>query len=685
MEVVQEILTRVSLAAAGGLIFACFVLRYGAAVLRLAERALRGFAALPFVAKVVLPAFLGVAILYGGSKTNAPPAQLLRSLPRMVPVRWRFADDTVMQRVRFDNWHRRGAVNDWRRVKFADGWVFPSGTNHLASVMVMSRGEIRPRLQNTNAVARLSERLTMRPGEAEFFAERTASNTYRFAWENCRDATNALKSAAVELFRNGDIRVTEQDGVRFLPRQIPFPHNGFGQDADWVRANFTNAEEILSVGYPNWVDAQVGVGLENGLYKLTATFPADPLEATLLKVGNYRVCVTNAGEYVFLLEKGPEYGLAIEPFNDQVTYSMQDDVCTDIPLLMSWGNDWGFLGKWTTDGDWEWLYRPELTDGVLWPGSCCWLPAFFGSPDCAYVGPGGGPTVFTANFRDYRYAEEVHYQWECSDPEVIIVSPNAAETEIRFRTMPSWRSTDISVTATTSNHVYFSELQEFVYGTNSTPQVRPVLMTPTVVVQNGKRRKLRVGFSSDYDEDNGTLRLSCVRGRDRITLWSAETGGALVDFEQSWPCSSFEDFECYIAGTNTSETVDDVEFTLVYASEAGDLMTVQGSVTVVDYVSEPISSFGCPVLSDRPLMNPCAIRQGRSEAYWAILLPTNAPASWLSWRARVGQASFPNGNEGSMVFVDATSSNLVLEALIYGYDDEPDPIEFKVDVVQEDE
>ena len=28
---------------------------------------------------------------------------------------------------------------------------------------------------------------------------------------------------------------------------------------------------------------------------------------------------------------------------------------------------------------------------------------------------------------------------------------------------------------------------------------------------------------------------------------------------------------------------------------------------------------------------------------------------------------------------------LLLEALIYGYDDEPDPIEFKVDVVQEEE
>ena len=39
----------------------------------------------------------------------------------------------------------------------------------------------------------------------------------------------------------------------------------------------------------------------------------------------------------------------------------------------------------------------------------------------------------------------------------------------------------------------------------------------------------------------------------------------------------------------------------------------------------------------------------------------------------------------SSPLVDSSSSALVLEALINGYDDEPDPIEFKVDVVQAEE
>ena len=32
----------------------------------------------------------------------------------------------------------------------------------------------------------------------------------------------------------------------------------FGQDDEWVAANFMNAAEIISVGYSQWVDAQVG-------------------------------------------------------------------------------------------------------------------------------------------------------------------------------------------------------------------------------------------------------------------------------------------------------------------------------------------------------------------------------------------------------------------------------------------
>ena len=463
------------------------------------------------------------------------------------------------------------------------------------------------------------------------------------------------------------------------PYVIPFPHVGVGQNDDWVRTNFLNAAEILSAGYADWVDAKVGVDLDNGLYKFTATFPVDPPEATELFVGDLSVCVTNAGEYVFLLEKGVEYSFGTNPFDATVDYSVQDDLVPPAPLFASWwgGDD---NGVWTVDGGESRLYWPTL----FGYGTCLWEPTFFGSPDVMHIASDGGSN-FEAILNDYPYPEWASYEWSSDDENIVIGSPFSRETHVWFYDMPSWRSSSLRVVATIGTNTLESVLN-FTYGRNSEPQVYPALISPNVVVKDGKRRKLQVDFSSDRDEDGGTLRLTCTQGRDKIALWSAETGGTQVDFERSWSCRSFSGFECYIAGTNTSESVDDVVFSLTYIPESGgDSTTESGSVTVVDYVSEPISSVECPILPDRPYTNPCAIQQGRPEAFWTILLPTSAPSSWLSWRAKEGQASFPNGNVGQMVLVDSSSSTLLLEALIYGYDDEPDPIEFKVDVVQEEE
>ena len=128
--------------------------------------------------------------------------------------------------------------------------------------------------------------------------------------------------------RCGDVAVTTNGVTWMIPRELPFAHDGFGQDVEWVAANFTNATEIAAAGgYSAWVDAQVGEGLTNGLYKLTVTVADDPPEITLLSVGDLSVAVTNAGEYVFLLEKGVEY--ALDASSDCATnfvYSAVDDV-----------------------------------------------------------------------------------------------------------------------------------------------------------------------------------------------------------------------------------------------------------------------------------------------------------------------------------------------------------------------
>ena len=170
-------------------------------------------------------------------------------------------------------WNVRGAFDDSLWLDFEDGFVFPEGTNHLEGVEVLASGEIWRTPFDTNAVATIGAAVSIVPGLSSFAYEHTPSNSYRFVWTDAainRD-TNNLFSAALELFRNGDWCVTTNGTARWGQRALPFPHNGFGQDDEWVAANFTNATEILAVGYQQWVDAQVGEGLTNGLYKFTAT------------------------------------------------------------------------------------------------------------------------------------------------------------------------------------------------------------------------------------------------------------------------------------------------------------------------------------------------------------------------------------------------------------------------------
>ncbi len=141
----------------------------------------------------------------------------------------------------------------------------------------------------------------------------TPSNTYVFAWQGVaenRDG-NQLTERRIELCQNGDAIVSTNGVSSTIPYEIPFAHDGYGQDDDWVRANFTrlqrvspsltNAEEIISIGYTNWVAQQVGVGLLNGLYMFSAEFLEDPPEPTLLYIGDCSVCVTRAGVYSFVL------------------------------------------------------------------------------------------------------------------------------------------------------------------------------------------------------------------------------------------------------------------------------------------------------------------------------------------------------------------------------------------------
>ena len=107
------------------------------------------------------------------------------------------------------------------------------------------------------------------PGLSAFGYEHAPSNSYRFAWTDAainRD-TNNLVTASIELFRDGDVCVTTNGIAAHLPRELPFEHHGFGQDGEWVAANFTNATGILAVGYPQWVDDRPTSSIVNSWFR----------------------------------------------------------------------------------------------------------------------------------------------------------------------------------------------------------------------------------------------------------------------------------------------------------------------------------------------------------------------------------------------------------------------------------
>ena len=566
--------------------------------------------------RLAVCSFLLVGILVGGDKTNSvgslPPQQMVAPVERQgsdprltgLSANGNLADEmhlvqpqTTRTERRFANWNARGAWQDSFWLPFAEGWVFPHGSNHLSGVEVVSFGQLWTVPFGASAVASIGEPVSIVPGLSSFAYELTPSNSYRFAWTDAainRD-TNNLVTAVLELFRNGDWCVTTNGTARLGQRALPFPHNGFGQDDEWVTANFTNAMEILAVGYPQWVDAQVGEGLTNGLFKFTATIHDDPPETVRLVVGDLSVAVTNAGEYVFLLEKGIDYEYGIIPFMTNVSYSAVDDVPQTRGVVRGGmrSSSGDATRKWTVDGGYGNEPQTEYALGRVW-----WLPFFFGSPDVSHIGPEDETQTFTANFVDCRQLPAASYLWTASDG-LTVHSPNAQTTQITVDSMPSWAQASVSVTATIGDHELNSYLDGFTYGTNSTPQVHLSLNVPDAVLLNSNvvsaAKIAPAGWSFWSDAPtSGVVRVFCVSGADKVLV------PGLVG---EWAVSDSYSVAATLEGIGTSAALGDVVFRMEFCG--GDATnTTEKATTVVrvgDVLLPSAPADGLVVLTNTPV------------------------------------------------------------------------------------
>ena len=213
------------------------------------ERLLSYWHSLSPFGRVAVMSFLTASILYGGSKTNSPPRLMMMRLTSNTKIS--YAERKAQ------NWNIRGAWKDSFWLKFADGWHFPYGTNHLYGVEVISFGELWQTPFDNNAVASIGAPIEIVPTLSSFLYEFTSSNSYLFVWENAainRD-TNNLISASLELFRNGDILTITNGVAVYKERELPSEWGDPSEDGFYGNDNLLPAGADSNAYY--WVDLVV--------------------------------------------------------------------------------------------------------------------------------------------------------------------------------------------------------------------------------------------------------------------------------------------------------------------------------------------------------------------------------------------------------------------------------------------
>ncbi len=101
--------------------------------------------------------------------------------------------------------------------------------------------------------------------------------------------------------------------------------NAYGQSDLWVSATFGISNEIIGMGYANYIQSVLSG--TNGVFHYTLTVTVEALDSegrALIRVGDQYVVVNGLGEYGFLLDIGPEYPIGISPHGG-ATFAASDE------------------------------------------------------------------------------------------------------------------------------------------------------------------------------------------------------------------------------------------------------------------------------------------------------------------------------------------------------------------------
>ena len=707
-----------------GCVAALLVVALFGAMKRELKRISAAFGAVPTVVKALF-LICGVSFYLHGSlktnnTTNAASTMMFAARPSVQTTE--FINQTEMY---VNAWNATGVWEDSFWCTFENDFVFPFGTNHLTGVEVLAWGEIWSTHRKDAVLAELGEKVAIGRGISQFDCEYFAASEtneakYVYSWYNglVNRETNSVINGRIELRRSGDILVATNGVERLIPRLLPFEYNGFGQDDEWVAANFTNANEILSVGYSEWVDDQVGVDLTNGLYKLTVTVPEKPLETTQLKVGDYSVAVTNSGEYVFLLEKGITYPLSVFPETaTNFLYVAVDDVSNVYSRQT-------MSGYWTEDHGHLELVPPisplSMSYGFF---RVRWNPSLHVSPETWQPTENDPTETFTAVLVDCSNTVIPEYHWSTSDSsKVRIASPDSRTTEMECIYPQINEEGHVSL----SLEVFLN--QEYLYsyfnieddpdwdgGSWGSPDFSFRLDMPkTLFVNNDDDnengtddRREKIGSEED---DNilcslcldsmtlayGTIKIDGIYGLsnpffDSTGVYEEDTQRTEITEGTSYNISGPSNYRRYVRINPAvcSESYLGSEIRLRWTPRSGVARAGLSRFTVVEPIVEPICNQTTNVIVggvERKLtLNPCGVAIGENAYFRIELNPSDYPDDKIVWSvADTSKLEFVGGNRGRSVTVRGLEKGKT-ELLIQIGDSRSSKPSFGVNVVEKRE
>ena len=609
------------------------------------------------------------------------------------------------------NWWVRGAFEDCLIVRLGDcsigGYVnqsnnpnsqtmsFPFGTNECDSVWAFSWGKLRFAFGDAESeIAAVGAPMSAVPYRSRLWSAADTNGAKLVTWENfvlgraLKEDVNSLTSgetplplccAQVELRSTGDfiVRSNEVESVYRRVDDFDWDGDGIPNWNDWAPywydGDYTGQDEL----YREWVDECVGMGLENGYYKLTASFPQQGFRRTVLTIGWEEIVVAEPGEYVFLLEKGNNYDIGLEPFVGGVEFEAVDDIPAADELrmpLMAQAGHWE--GRWTKDDGCLYLTPPQLGE----TGCIIWTPKLRVSPGEWNPSAGDPTETFTAMLFDRTdWMAEPTYEWTSVGDLVTFGSPLGATTRATCRTVmaegvAAYLNVSFGERQLQSSLIFRRQNEDVDPTDYATCWMEDLPDTLFVNNDNDLGGAYSDGDHPDVSDDdipcayirlsssvptNGTIRIDNMEGFVGYPLTYADDGSLrtrAVFSGSTWNVqdATYRSIPLFFNAVGKSDGFETSQIKIRWTPEVGQEQTCVRRFTVVEPVAEPIctETKQVPVngeMRDR-VYNPCGVVIGR-DAYFKIgVKPDAYPDSMIAWETSgEGAVQFVGGSHGREV------------------------------------